>query len=247
MSDAACAPGSSGTLLGGRVLYRQLEQGYRTGIEPVLLAAAVPARPGQSVVEGGTGAGAGLLCLAARVAGLAGLGLEIDPALVQVAGGNFAANGCAGLTAREADVQDWRADNLFDHAFANPPWHDPGGPASPDPGRRRAKQALPGQLVHWAAALGAGLRKGGTLSMILPATSLAAGCAAMQAAGCPQISLLAFWPRAGQAAKLIILRGVRGGGGKATVLPGLVLHEADGRYTEQADDVLRRGASLMSG
>ncbi|MCX7381847.1 MAG: SAM-dependent methyltransferase, partial [Alphaproteobacteria bacterium] len=64
-------------LLGGRVVHSQPELGHRTGVEPVLLAAFVPARPGERVLEGGSGAGAGLLCLAARVA-VSGLGVEID-------------------------------------------------------------------------------------------------------------------------------------------------------------------------
>ncbi|HJS85951.1 MAG TPA: SAM-dependent methyltransferase, partial [Acetobacteraceae bacterium] len=58
---------TGGTLLGGRVRYAQPAEGFRSGIEPVLLAAAVPARPGECVLEGGSGAGAGLLCLAARI------------------------------------------------------------------------------------------------------------------------------------------------------------------------------------
>ncbi len=244
MSDAG-GPGASGTLLSGRVVYRQFEAGYRTGIEPVLLAAAIPARPGERVVEGGTGAGAGLLCLAARVPGLAGVGLEIDPALVEVASGNIAANGYAGLSVRVADVEGWRANGQVDHAFANPPWHDPGGTPSPVAGRRMAKQASEGLLARWAASLGAGLRRGGTLSLILPASSLAEGCAALAVAGCPQVSLFPLWPRAGQVAKLMILRGIRGGRGVDRILPGLVLHGPDGRLTRQAEAVLRDGADLV--
>ncbi len=236
---------TAGTLLGGRVLYRQLASGYRTGIEPVLLAAAVPARPGERVLEAGTGAGAGLLCLAARVPGLRGTGVEIDPALAAVARANFAANDHAGLTACDADLGAWRADGVFDHAMANPPWHDPAGTASPVAGRRRAKQAACGLLAHWAACLGATLRLRGTLSLVLPAASLAEGCAALVAAGCPQISVLPLWPKAGRAAKLAILRGVRGGRGAGALLSGLVLHEADGRYTLAADAVLRQGGALM--
>ncbi len=91
----ADTPRSDGTLLGGRLIYRQTQAGYRTGIEPVLLAASIPVRPGERVAEGGTGAGAGLLCLAARVPGLVGLGLEIDPGLVEAARGNITANGFA--------------------------------------------------------------------------------------------------------------------------------------------------------
>ncbi len=46
-------------LLGGRVRYTQPRDGLRAAIDPILLAAAVPARPGDRLLEGGTGAGAG--------------------------------------------------------------------------------------------------------------------------------------------------------------------------------------------
>ncbi|HLB98700.1 MAG TPA: SAM-dependent methyltransferase, partial [Acetobacteraceae bacterium] len=58
---------TEGHLLGGRVRYAQPREGFRSGIEPVMLAAAVPARTGERVLEAGSGAGAALLCLAARV------------------------------------------------------------------------------------------------------------------------------------------------------------------------------------
>src|SRR5277367_7136876 len=80
---------TEGHLLGGRVRYAQPRDGFRSGIEPVLLAAAVPARAGERVLEVGSGAGAALLCLAARVSGVVGLGLERDAALAALAADNF--------------------------------------------------------------------------------------------------------------------------------------------------------------
>lgn len=235
---------SDGTLLAGRVTYRQLQDGYRTGIEPVLLAAAVPARPGERVIEGGTGAGAGLLCLSARVAGLDGLGLEINPELASLAGANLAANRQAGIGVQVQDVAAWRATEIFDHAFANPPWHRAGSTPSPSAGRRVAKQAPIGLLGGWAVALASGLRRGGTLSLVLPGGELAAGVAALQAARCPQISVIPLWPRVGQPARLVILRGIRHGAGAGGLLPGLVLHDQDGAYTAAAAAILRDGLKL---
>jgi len=52
-------------LLGGRVRLLQAKVGYRAAIDPVLLAAAIPARAGQRVLDLGCGAGAASLCLAA--------------------------------------------------------------------------------------------------------------------------------------------------------------------------------------
>ena len=54
-------------LLGGRVRLRQPAGGYRVAIDPIFLAASVPAEPHQLVLDVGCGAGAAMLCLAARV------------------------------------------------------------------------------------------------------------------------------------------------------------------------------------
>ncbi len=233
-----------GALLGGRVRHAQLRNGHRTGIEPVLLAASVPARPGERVLEGGTGSGAALLCLAARVPGLEGTGIEREPALAALARANIAANGFAGLTVLEGDIAAVAPGGPFDHAIANPPWHDAAGSASPDPAREVARRGQPGLLTLWAERLAAPLVRRGTLTLIVAAAVLPEALAAFAAADCGGPAVLPLWPRIGGAAKLLLLRGVKGGRGGAVVLPGLVLHDADGRYTPQAEAILREGAAL---
>lgn len=235
---------SQGTLLGGRVTYRQTVTGYRTGIEPIVLAASVPARAGDRVVEAGTGAGAGLLALAARIGDFQGLGIERDPDLAALARDNLAANGLTGIDILCADVTTWRPGAVWDHAMANPPWHDPAGTASPDSGRQGAKFAPAGGLESWCAALGACLRRRGTLSLILPAASLTQGVTALMVAGCAETTVLPLWPHRDEPAKLLILRGIRDGRGASRLLPGVVLHEADGSYTATATRILRQAAPL---
>ncbi len=243
MPDAAPAH-SCGTLLGGKICYRQKVDGYRTGIEPVLLAACVPARPGDRVVEAGTGAGAGLLALSARVGGLSGLGIERDPEMAAIATENLAANDCRGLHVLAQDVTSWHADCAYDHAFANPPWHADAGTQSPSQSRRAAKMAAPGLLSRWTVALSRALRPRGTLSLVLPSALLAEGIAALVDADCREVMLVPFWTRSGEAARLVVLSGVRQGGGGSRLLPGLVLHRADGGYTEEAEFILRSGGGL---
>jgi tRNA1Val (adenine37-N6)-methyltransferase len=238
---------ADGWLLGGRVRHAQLPHGHRTGIEPVLLAASIPARPGARVLEGGTGSGAALLCLAARVGGIAGVGIERDPALAALARANLAANGIATVAVLQADIAGARPEGVFDHAFANPPWHDAAGTASPDAGREAARRGTPGLLALWAARLAAALRHRGTLSFVLAAAMLPEALAALAAAGCGSPAVLPLWPRAGRPARLLLLRGIKGGRGPCTVLPGLVLHAADGGYTPQAEAILRAAAPLPFG
>lgn len=237
---------TEGTLLGGRVRYDQPAEGFRSGIEPVLLAAAVPAKPGEYVLEAGSGAGAGLLCLAARVPGIVGLGIEIDPAHAALAGTNAATNGFAGLDFRVADITQPTEIGLFDHAFANPPYHAASGTQSPQAGRARAKTAPGGLLALWIASLAQHLRPRGTLSLILPARAVPECLNALRASQCGSVSLFPLWPRAGREAKLVILRAVRHGHGAMRLLPGLELHEASG-FTKMAQDILRHGARLEIG
>ncbi len=275
---------TEGTLLGGRVRYRQLRGGHRTGIEPVLLAASIACQPGEHVLEGGTGAGAALLCLAARCPGVSGTGVERDGTLAALARENFRLNGLlpspaggrgrgesggasAGSAAeltldpltptlsrereREHLFEIFQADLLalpalarpVDHAFANPPWHGEASTASPDRLRDAAKRAETGLIGRWVGALAAPLRPGGSLTLIVPAASAADTLAALEPAGCGSPALLPLWPHAGEPARIVLIRGVRGGRGGCRVLPGLVLHDERG-FTQQARAVLWEGAAI---
>ena len=59
--DSAPDDLTQNAFLGGLVRLWQPRRGYRAGADPVLLAAAVPARGGQSVLDLGCGAGAAVL------------------------------------------------------------------------------------------------------------------------------------------------------------------------------------------
>ena len=232
-----------GTLLGGRVEYVQPREGYRTGIEPVLLAASVPAQAGQVVLEAGTGAGAGLLCLAARVAGVGGIGVELDPEMAELARDNFVANGFVGLSVMTGDVTQM-ALPAVDHAMANPPWHDPAGTLSPIARRRLATHEDAGVEV-WVAALGRAVRAGGSLTMIVPPGLVSRVASAGEIAGLGMASRVMLVPKLGREPKMVIMQAWRGRGqGRVGTERRIILHETDGAYTTAIDAVLRRGAAL---
>jgi tRNA1(Val) A37 N6-methylase TrmN6 len=240
-AEAALHPGS---LLGGRVRHAQFATGHRTGIEPVLLAASVPARPGERVLEGGTASGAALLCLAARVPGISGVGVEHDPAQAELARANVAANGFPALSILAADIEAGGWEGAFDHAFANPPWHDAAGTASPDAGRERARRATPKLFALWARQLAAPLRHRGTLTFVVAAGAVPDCLTAFAVAGCGSLGVLPLWPRAWVAAKIVLVRGVKGGRAPFRLLPGFILHGPDDHFTPDAEAILRDGAAL---
>lgn len=235
---------TEGGLLGQRVIYKQLRDGHRSGFEPVLLAACVPARPGESVLEAGTGAGAALLCLGARVPGLRGVGVERDPVLAALANENFKINNLEDFSAIRGDAGalPFLAQS-FNHVLANPPWFGADSTASPDARRDLAHRAGADTLRGWVAGLTRVVKPLGSVSLILPAASFSAAAAALRAGKCGGITLIPLWPRAGVAPKMVILTARKASRAADKVLPGLVLHDAAG-ITPQAQAVLRDGKGL---
>jgi len=229
-------------LLGGRVRLRQPAEGLRAGHDAVLLAASVPAKPGQIVLELGCGSGAAFLCLMARVPDLRAIAVERVPLLAELARENAALNGVADrVQVIEGDIADPALRSALPrvaHGFANPPYW-PAGTKPPDALRRDATHEDDTALPDWAACLGGAVTQGGSATFILPAARFAEGAAALTAARFGSLALLPLWPRAGVAAKRVLLAGRAGGRGPARVLPGLVLHG-----DSAAEAVLREAASL---
>lgn len=245
---------SEDRLLGGRVRLCQPRGGFRAAIDPVLLAAAVPARPGEHVLEAGTGTGAAALCLLARVTEVRVTAIERDPALADLAAANAALNGAADrLTVIAGDVtargiaREAAALGACAHAMANPPFHRAGTP-SPVAARRQAGHESPeAELADWVAAMARRLVPRGTLTLILPPARLPDALAACAAAAIGSVTFVPLWPRAGEPAKRVIVQGIRGGRAPCRLTAGLVLHRGDGRYTEAAERILREGAALPLG
>jgi tRNA1Val (adenine37-N6)-methyltransferase len=89
------------------------------------------------------------------------------------------------------------------------------------------------------AALAARLCAGGTLSLILPAAQMGAALGALDAAQCGAPWIFPLWKRAGQEAKLVLLRAHRLRRGPSRILPGLTLHGAPPtRFTRETHAIL---------
>lgn len=229
------------TFLGGRICARQPLGGFRSGLDAVVVAAAVPAQANDRILELGAGAGIASLCLAARVVNCELVGVEIDPRLVAVANANAGTNGFdTRVTFVEADVtalpQNLRIE--FDHVFCNPPFHAD-DQRSPDTARAMATHGA--TLADWIKTGFARSRSGGTFTAIVRADRLAT---VLETTGSEGVTVFPLWPHAGTPAKRVILQVCRSSRAPFVLLAGMVLHRSDGAYTDQADAVLRGGAAL---
>ena len=235
-------------LLGGRVHLRQPAEGLRTSIEAVLLAAAVPTADGDSVLDVGAGTGAASLCLAVRAIGTEVTGIEVDRTLVRLASDNAEASGLAGrVRFYHGDIAAppvRLAPASFDHVMANPPFATAGSGRPPrDHTRAQAMVEGPVKLAGWLSFCLRMVRDGGTVTIIHRADRLDEVLAGLRDR-LGGLAVLPLWPRAGEPAKRVIVAGRRGSAAPLTLLPGLVLHHPDGRYTPAADALLRGGGAL---
>lgn len=237
--------------LGGRLQVLQPASGYRAATDPVLLAASVPARPGQSVLELGCGVGVASLCLLARVPGLSVTGLESQAGYADLAARNAAANGLA-LKVVTVDLADMPAGlrrQAFDHVIANPPYFRAGdGTPATDAGREAAlREETP--LADWVDAGLRRLKPEGWLTVIHLAERLGDVLAGL-AGRAGSVSILPVVPRAGRSAGRIIVRARKGGRAPLRLLSPLVLHtgdrhETDGDdFTAEARSILREGGEI---
>jgi tRNA1(Val) A37 N6-methylase TrmN6 len=234
-------------LLGGGVRLEQPAQGFRASIDAVLLAAAVNARPGGTVLDAGCGTGAASLCLARRRGDLAVVGLELDPATAALAEANVRLNGlaervtvvCGDLLSPPAEL----ACRSFAAVLTNPPFNAASGRPPAEPGRARAMvETRPAGA--WLAACLRRLAPGGRLTLIHRADRLPAVLAAL-ADGAGAIEIVPLWPAAdGRPARRVLVRCRKGARGPAVLRQGLVLHAGTGMFTEAAEAVLRHGAAL---
>ena len=215
--------------LGGRVAVTQPARGYRAGMDAILLAAAVPPVAGP-VLDMGCGAGTVMLCAAARLAGLKGIGLEYDPDMAALARENVAANGLEGqLEVVEGNAmalpEGWQ--NRFDTVMSNPPYFDVGAISPPGEGRAAAYLASQG-LKGWLTAMVHCARPRGRVLLIHRAAELGRILAVLERQT-GEISVLPLHPRHGEAASRVIVTARKGlRPGPLRLLAGQVLHEGEG-------------------
>jgi tRNA1(Val) A37 N6-methylase TrmN6 len=229
--------------LGGRIVARQPVEGFRSGTDAVMLAAAVPAKAGEELLELGSGAGVASLCVGARVVVCRVAGIEIAPELVTLANENARTNGLE----ERVRFEDANVFHLprhlrkeFNHVFCNPPFHACTGQISPNANRARAVSDRDG-LSNWINAGFARVASDGTLTVILRADRLADGLQAIPSDG---VAVFPLWRRHGEPAKRLLVQIRKNSRAPLVFHPGLALHDNDGRYTAEANAILREAALL---
>jgi tRNA1(Val) A37 N6-methylase TrmN6 len=240
--------------LGGRLALVQPRRGHRVGTDAALLVGAAGTPEGR-IVDIGSGVGAVGLALAQRSPLAFANLVEIDPELARLAESNAERNGLQERTRvlrldalnsgerREAGLVE-----LADCVVTNPPFFEPKAVrVSPDEGKARAhvmsRAEAGAMLPDWISASLAILAPGGRFVMIHRPDALSAILAAI-GSRLGALAVLPVHPIVGASAHRLLVTGVKGSKAPLRIAPGLILHQADGRLTSEAD-AIHRGERLI--
>jgi tRNA1(Val) A37 N6-methylase TrmN6 len=136
------------------------------------------------------------------------------------------------------------APGSFDHVMANPPYLEAANATAPAE-RGNAASRLEGaaDLAAWVRVALFMVRAKGSLSFIHRADRIEMLLSHL-AGKAGEITIFPLWPGEGKAAKRILVRARKQIATPTRLLPGMILHRPDGRFTAAAEAVLRDAASL---
>jgi len=222
------------TLLRGRVKLLQPRSGYRSSLDPVLLAAFI-APPLGRFLDIGCGNGALSFLLLARDAAATGVGVEIQPRLAEFAEQGRIDNGWESrLRILTMDVR--RKDAVEEHAFdlvaTNPPFRPLGtGQLPPLSEKALAHHEVTLALAEWLDVALRALRPEGRLATIFPFDRKEELRAGLTTRGFSVVRSRLVVPREGGIPGRVLIE-ARRGGGEDHVEPALVVHDSDGYASE---------------
>jgi tRNA1(Val) A37 N6-methylase TrmN6 len=228
---------------------------HRSGLEAVLIAAAVGSGFSGFAVDLGAGVGVAGMCIAARcpaahvvLAEREAEAVGLARAALQIPGNNTFAARVSVVDVDIAASESVRVEAGLgrastDMAVMNPPFHD-AGTVRVAPGRGAAHVLADGGLEPWVRAAASVLKPGGSLVAIFRVDGLDPLLDALgdRFGG---LAILPVYPRAGADAHRVIVGGRKGSRGPMRILPPLTLHPATGStYLPEAERILRDGAGL---
>jgi tRNA1Val (adenine37-N6)-methyltransferase len=223
------------SLLRGRVTLYQPRRGFRSSLDPVLLAGFL-APPFGRFLDLGCGTGALSFLLLARDPEARGVGVEVQRRLAQLVRRAIDDNGVgARFSLTLGDVRRGGLGGGFDLVATNPPFQPAGsGALPPDDERAIAHHEVMLTLAEWLDQAALALRPDGRIATVFPAGRLGELLAGLQARGFSATRLRPVYPRAGQPATRVLCEARRHGERPrpAVFEPPLLVHDDAGYSPE---------------
>jgi len=230
-------------LFGNKVQVIQALRGYRVSEDAVILAWFARPRPGEFVLDAGTGCGAIAFGLAVRDRSISVVGLEIQEGPAERAAKGVRLNR---LSARVGIVRgDFRAaDNffrpaVFDLVVCNPPYHELGrGRISRHEEKALSRHQMMMPLEDLFSVSAVLLKRTGRLALIYPASGMERIGRTMKVTGFGAERVLWIHPHEGSEPSLVCVEAGRDSGRLQASESSLFLYDGQGKRTQAATAIL---------
>ena len=233
------------SFLQGQLKISQSRAGYRFSVDALILAFhAVPNKPGEKILDIGTGCGIIPLITAFRYPDVHIVGVEIQSELAALARTNVEENGFQSqIRILEGDILHLRAGDVgapLDMVMTNPPYRKPrSGRINPQSQRALARHEITVSLDGLIKAMRRVLRTGGRGWIIYPVERLVELMTCLRAHHLEPKYMRVLHSRYGTDGKRCLIKAVKAARPGLIVGPPLVIYNEDGRYTEDMAAMLR--------
>ena len=231
--------------LDGRLNVSQSVKGYRFSIDaPILAFHAVPGKPGERIMDLGTGCAIVPLITAFRYPGVHIVGVEIQVELAALARSNVEKNGFSSrITIIQGDVLQLSLDDVgppVDMVITNPPYRKAhSGRINPQSQRALARHEIALSLDGLIKSIRRFLKTGGCGWIVYPVERLAELIDGMRRHHLEPKYLRMIHPRSDADANRCLLKVVKAARPGLIAGPPLAIYTKEGDYTEELAAMLR--------
>ena len=239
MSEVPARELSTDSLFNGRLTCRQHRTGYRFSVDAVLLAHFFNPAAAEKILDLGTGCGVIPLILAYRRPDLQVTGLELQPALSDLARQNVEANGFSDrIYIRHGDLRECKKifqPGQFQRVLSNPPYHKlAGGRQNLESEQAAARHEINADIEAVARVAGWLLHKGGKVDLVYPAERSVTLLESLRRHGLEPKRLQMVHSYPGGPGKLVLVEAQKGGGEELEVLPPFFIYrQRNGEYSPE--------------
>jgi tRNA1Val (adenine37-N6)-methyltransferase len=225
----------------------QSRKGFRFGMDAVLLSHFADVRPGDRVVDLGTGTGIIPILLSGHTKGMEYVGLEIQPEMAEMASRSVLMNGLEGkIKIVNGDLRlshELLGYNSFDVVTCNPPYERKGGGVVCQEMAwtlaRHEEACTLSDVAHAAFNL---LRQGGRLSIIIRADRAVDVLMMLKESRMEPKRIRLVCPSVDKSPNLMLAEATRGGNPGVRWEPPLIVYGADGAYSPELKAIYGRAA-----
>ncbi len=239
-------------LLGEKVIINQPVSGYRAAIDAVLANSCInPAniKPNSKILDMGSGTGAISLCLAHRLKDKSPIitGIELQKDLCKLSNKSAKNNAFDSfLSYINLDIKNIKQElepNSFDFVITNPPYTAGG---MPSPNNSKATAHIEGEinLSKWIETALKMLKPKGKFIIVHRADRLDDIIASLyHKTG--DINIIPLISKLGQDAKRVLIIANKGSKAPLTLKKPVIIHQDNGDYTKEIENILRDGDSII--